>query len=433
MGLAGVLLILAISLRTQIGIGAEPAKSSLPTLTQTQLLDELRQRKFDELDRQISAHQEAFEHDVTREDDITGLFSAFAVNDFAIGDLLAEWVKSAQNSFAAHAARARYLNSAGWTERSGGYANQVPPEAFKKMAELLSEADVEAKAALKLNPNVMSSYNVLISDAQSNCNYGDLIEALDGATKAVPACHGPRYQFIETLLPQWCGSRQDLMQFAMQDTAQSFARDFQEFISQNPKISPNDTISKFAEHLERSAKQNPRLKPELEMAKFSADAQKSMIANQMLDARAMMVKWNERAEKLASQNPVVRRFDEITGGQEGYDAMEKVAKDARKFSAQNPRLNFLIGDVYVDRAEAALFEKKYDDAIKFYDQAIAKTGGCWTYYQDRAEAYYTFNSYGAALNDLNRAEKLGPNSPRTIEYRAYVLASMGNGEGPQAA
>ncbi|HUO05848.1 MAG TPA: DUF4034 domain-containing protein [Candidatus Binataceae bacterium] len=378
--------------------------------THPDFLAELSQRKFTELEAQIDSYQKEFEKSVTAEEKVGDAFDTFSNADPTVGDLLAEWVKASPNSYISHTADAEYLCSAGWNARGGGYATEVAADSFKRMGELLSQADQEARQALKLNPKVIAAYNILIVDGKSQCDYSTMISQLDAALAQCPACYGPRYNFIQALVPQWCGRREEMAQFVTADVMAQFAAAAQKFAAQNPQLKPDEAMAKFLQEKMKSAGQTSQLTPEEAMAKFA-----------------------EEAQKTAGQSPLAKRLNEITGGKQSYEAMAKVAEDAQKYVGQNPRLKYLKGIADEDQASEALYQQKYDAAVKFYTQAIEKAGDSWSYYQKRAEAYYALRQFDNALSDLNHAHALLPESPRTIKYRAYVLASMEGGEGPQAA
>ena len=79
------------------------------TANKGELLQKLRDRKFQDLDGQLNSYQVAFEKDAFTEGNLAVAFEAFCSPDPALGPLLDEWVAKNPNSYPAHLARAEYL------------------------------------------------------------------------------------------------------------------------------------------------------------------------------------------------------------------------------------------------------------------------------------------------------------------------------------
>ena len=117
----------------------------------------------------------------------------------------------------------------------------------------------------------------------------------------------------------------------------------------------------------------------------------------------------------------IRALQPRWGG--SYGAMERLAAEAQKYAAQNPKLVTLKGFPDVERGRVALSDNDPEGAMRFYDQALQEGGDLFNSgYTSRGLLFLRLGSYDDALRDLDRANHLRPQEPQVLESLAYIYA-----------
>ena len=174
LGLAALLLVVAkIENRPPTSVRG-PLKILTPPFTanKAELIQELRDRKFQQLDTQLNSYQKAFEENVLEEGNLAIAFDTFSFTDPALTPIMEEWIKNEPSSYPAHLARAEHLLALGWQARGDRYTDKTSEQQFNEMQNLFGEGVKEAIAAIKLNPKSSIGY-ALIIDAAKGAGSGD--------------------------------------------------------------------------------------------------------------------------------------------------------------------------------------------------------------------------------------------------------------------
>ena len=101
-----------------------------------------------------------------------------------------------------------------------------------------------------------------------------------------------------------------------------------------------------------------------------------------------------------------------------YKQMEKLAKEAEKFSDKNSKMPVLYGFIYCDQASNFRRNKKYEKALKLLNKAL-NFGDHWSFYNERSKLYhYDLKSYDKALEDANRSIEL-----RSVLHENHLMRS----------
>jgi tetratricopeptide (TPR) repeat protein len=117
----------------------------------------------------------------------------------------------------------------------------------------------------------------------------------------------------------------------------------------------------------------------------------------------------------------IRALQPRWGG--SYGAMEKLAAEAQKYAAQNPKLVTTKGFPDVERGRVALSDNDPEGAMRFYDQALQEGGDLFNSgYTSRGLLFLRLGRYDDALRDLDRANHLRPQEPKVLESLAYIYA-----------
>ena len=193
-----------------------PLKILTPPFTanKTELIQELRDRKFQVLDAQLNSYQKSCEVNVLAEDNLMLAFDAFKFTDPSLGPIFDEWVKSEPDSYPAHMARAKYMLELGWQARGRRYADKTTEQQFNEMARIFGESVKDAVAAIKLNPKASPAYGVIIQAARGVSDYKVLNNVYAASLKNAPLSVWTRISVIITLEPKWGGSYEAMAKFA---------------------------------------------------------------------------------------------------------------------------------------------------------------------------------------------------------------------------
>ncbi len=197
------------------------------TANKGELLQKLRDRKFQDLDGQLNSYQVAFEKDAFTEGNLAVAFEAFCSSDPALGPLLDEWVTKIPNSYPAHLARAEYLVTAAYQARGDQYADETSAGQFAEMNALLNKAVKDALAAIKLNAKSGVAYAAIIDAARGNSDDDMRERTLAAGLKNAPLSMAIWVSAIRALQPRWGGSY---------GAMERLAAKAQKYAAQNPKL-----------------------------------------------------------------------------------------------------------------------------------------------------------------------------------------------------
>ena len=115
-----------------------------------------------------------------------------------------------------------------------------------------------------------------------------------------------------------------------------------------------------------------------------------------------------------------------------YEMMDEFARRSQQWQQQNPRLDALRGFSSWDQGRILLEAKRYDDAIRAFNDAIA-SGDDWRFYRDRARALSRLGRSEAALRDYERALALWPQANDLRVSRVATLAALKREDAASAA
>jgi tetratricopeptide (TPR) repeat protein len=229
LGIATLLLIVAkIENRPPTSVRG-PLRILTPPFTanKAELIQELRDRKFEQLDTQLNSYQKAFEENVLEEGNLAIAFDAFGFTDPALTKILEEWVKNEPSSYPAHLARAQHLLAMGWQARGNRFADKTSEQQVNEMQTLLDESAKEAIAAIKLNPKSSIGYGLIIDAAKGVGSSDGLNWAYTAGIKNVPLSLSIRVYVMGAIEPRWGGTYEAMEKFG--DEAQKYA-------AQNPRL-----------------------------------------------------------------------------------------------------------------------------------------------------------------------------------------------------
>ena len=178
------------------------------------MLDLLRGRQFDVLDRRLNTMQRDYEKDTWFEMDMYNEFNQFDMADPEMEDLFREWLDTYPDSYAAHLAAGIFYTGMATEWRGGKYISETHPQRLEHMGQYLEKANAHLEKSIGMTRKPTASYAKLIRTARY---YGDFETANKWLKEAIsrdPYCLKPRYIFAGNLLPRWGGSYKAMREFA---------------------------------------------------------------------------------------------------------------------------------------------------------------------------------------------------------------------------
>ena len=121
-------------------------------------------------------------------------------------------------------------------------------------------------------------------------------------------------------------------------------------------------------------------------------------------------------------NKLAREGAEASKNQEWDKAVDLL----RKATALDHKYADELSAVYQQHGYAAANEKRFQDAISEYGEALKLTPQDPRIYEQRAAVEMKINDYDKALADYSEAIKLKPNETRYYLYRSYIYETKGD-------
>lgn len=175
------------------------------------ILNMLRLRRFDTLERWMTHYQEAFEQDHRKEHWPDTALSAFFVADPSVGELLDEWVAASGGHFAPYLARGNFRFRMGGYYRGDKWAHQTSVAQFASQRLYEQAAARDFAQAKALRPQLLAADRRLIQMASSLKETEQ--DFLEQSSRYCPDCYGPRLVMLLQLTPRWGGSLQHMKDF----------------------------------------------------------------------------------------------------------------------------------------------------------------------------------------------------------------------------
>ncbi len=187
----------------------------------------LKQKKYVELESLLEKYQKTYEKDYQNEFNLELAYWSFYTSDPSLESYLKEWIKQYPNSYSARLARGVYYTKMGWVKRGKKFIGKTPPEQIYKMEKAFSEAKTDLEAALKINPGAIVSYFYLIDIEKALGDKESNKLLLNRALKTNPYSFSARRIYIQSLVPKWGGSFEEM---------QGFVNETDNYVSKNPKL-----------------------------------------------------------------------------------------------------------------------------------------------------------------------------------------------------
>jgi tetratricopeptide (TPR) repeat protein len=179
-----------------------------------ELLDLLRNRRFDELTRRVEAAQAAFEADPGREEQVEQTWDTFLTEDSSVAPLLEAWA-AAVPSYAPHVALGLHHRRSGWDARGPGSASNTSREQFAAMDAHFDQALQHLNRALEIHPRLTVALETLINIEKSGARVraATPTDLVARAARTCPSCVYPPFERLIALYPRWGGSHEEMQRY----------------------------------------------------------------------------------------------------------------------------------------------------------------------------------------------------------------------------
>jgi tetratricopeptide (TPR) repeat protein len=130
-------------------------------------------------------------------------------------NILNEWCSQQPESHIPWLLRGIFYTGYAWQIRGGGWAKEVPKDAWAKFEAMLERAQADLEKSYRLNtkdPN--SSCQLLIVAKGLGLSRDEMEKYFQNAIAASPFHYGSHYQKLNYLMPKWHGTQQELDNFA---------------------------------------------------------------------------------------------------------------------------------------------------------------------------------------------------------------------------
>lgn len=195
---------------------------------QVALVNLLRLRRFDALERFFTYYQEQYEADFHKERWPADAANAFKTADPALGPVIEQWIQSSPNAFSPWLVRGVYSHALGWHMRGNKFARETSKAQMTALDENLKRAVADFERALELRPKLQVARHYLILAGMSTGEKpAKTREILNAGLAQCPLCYSIRAVFMDGLEPRWGGSWNTMDKFA----AETFP-----LLKDNPKL-----------------------------------------------------------------------------------------------------------------------------------------------------------------------------------------------------
>jgi tetratricopeptide (TPR) repeat protein len=210
-------LFLPIQLPPTLSFGYPPNDTHIPAI-----LEMIRKRDFDALDRKFGELQVDVARDVRHETRFSDAFEAVERDDPDILAGLSEWIAARPRSAHARVARAHYHFATAWRRRGKRYIRDTPQENLRGMMQFAKLAQDDLLGALALDETHLEAYAQAIALMQLAGSHRGALALMAKGSEHHPGSYTLARSFILSLWPRW-GGAESLMEMvanaAVEDSA----------------------------------------------------------------------------------------------------------------------------------------------------------------------------------------------------------------------
>ncbi len=217
-----------------------------------QILDLLRDRQFDRLERQLDGYLARYEAGETSDEVVRSAYKSFASADPDLEPLLNAWIAKQPQSTAARMARASYYLSLAWVLRGSAWTQNTARVRIDAMERYMDLARTDLRAVILLNPRQSIAYAALINIGMAMFDEASTDFLVRMGLKASPRSFVIRENYVYSLSPWWRGNDRP----RNPDAFGNFLRGWMDLPKRPP---PPTTLEVFLGQIERDAARYPEL------------------------------------------------------------------------------------------------------------------------------------------------------------------------------
>ena len=189
-------------------------KETIDIVQIVNLRDMLQNQEFEQLNTILEEYQNDFKEDQTNEYKVYDAYRTFYLTDPLYEEFFIKWINSFPDKYQPYLALAHYYNAKGWESRGYKFKKETSEEQFEGMRFYFSKAEENLKTALKINPDLMVGYNILINIYNATGNDAAEDETTENAIASFPHSFLVRYTGAWAKQPRWGGSYKDIEEIA---------------------------------------------------------------------------------------------------------------------------------------------------------------------------------------------------------------------------
>ena len=202
-------------------------KETIDIVQIVNLRDMLQNQEFEQLNTILEEYQNDFKEDQTNEYKVYDAYRTFYLTDPLYEEFFEKWINSFPDKYQPYLALAHYYCAKGWESRGHKFKKETSKEQFEGMRFYFSKAEENLKTALKINPDLMVGYNILINIYNATGNDAAEDETIENAIASFPHSFLVRYTGAWAKQPRWGGSYKDI---------EEIAKEAERYSSINPEL-----------------------------------------------------------------------------------------------------------------------------------------------------------------------------------------------------
>ncbi|MDY6793479.1 MAG: tetratricopeptide repeat protein [Thermodesulfobacteriota bacterium] len=398
------------------------AKETIDIAQIINLRDMLQNHEFERLNAVLKKYQHCFTEDQTDEYKVYDAYRTFYLTDSLYEALFVKWINNSPDKYQPYLALANYYCAKGWESRGYKFKKETSKEQFEGMRFYFSKAEENLKIALKINPDLMVGYNLLINIYNATGNDAAEDETIENATALFPHSFLVRYVGAWAKQPRWGGSYKDM---------EDIAKQAEKYSAINPELTALYGLIYYDRS--RMNRRNKRYKRAIDL---------------LTKALTFGDQWSIYYERVKIYHFDLKEYDsaleDINRCIELRPVIDKIyrmrsriyfAKGNYSDSLEDLRTAELLrpGDPstikWKEWASKKLLNKGYrliktdnDAAFENYNLSIDFDNDNFESYYWRGVAFFQLEDFQSALSDFNRVIEINPHHFESYRMVDYILA-----------